>query len=149
MGSAEAINRLAELADTDLFRLLSSAGTATGSRVFTTLAERGYPVRAAHMPVFACLEADGTNISTLASRAGVSRQAMSSLVHDIETAGYVRTIPDPTDKRAIMVELTESGVEFCEAVAETAIELTAQWRERLGEQRYEQLVSDLRAIAGS
>jgi DNA-binding MarR family transcriptional regulator len=149
MRSDDVIRRLAELADTDLFQQLTSASTATGTKVFTTLAERGYPVRAAHMPVFGCLEAAGTNISTLASRAGVSRQAMSGLVHDIEVAGYVRTFPDPTDKRALMVELTERGVEFCEMVAEVAAELTEQWRVTLGSERYEALMADLRSISDS
>jgi DNA-binding MarR family transcriptional regulator len=149
MRSEDVIRRLAELADTDLFQQLTSAGTAAGTKVFTTLAERGYPVRAAHMPVFSCLEAQGTNISTLASRAGVSRQAMSGLVHDIELVGYVRTFPDPADKRALMVELTERGVEFCETVAEVAAELTEQWRVSLGAERYDALMADLRAISES
>jgi DNA-binding MarR family transcriptional regulator len=149
MGPDEIIARMAELAKTDLFQLLSGASTTVGTQVFATLAERGYPVRAAHMPVFGCLEAGGTNISTLATRVGVSRQAMSGLVHDIETVGYVRTVADPADKRALKVELTDSGVEFCEAAAQVAMEITDRWRERLGTDRYDALVADLRAIAES
>ena len=131
MSAGDALMRFAAAGENDLLRLVSTASTVIGTSLFTALALEGYSVRPAHVPVFAGLDPTGTNISTLATRAGISRQAMSGLVRDVESAGYVRTTPDPSDKRALVVEL---------------IELAQQWRLKLGSERFEALLDDLRAI---
>lgn len=45
-----------------------------------------------------------------------------------------------------MVELTELGAEFCDTAVELSIELAQQWRLKLGSERFEALLDDLRAI---
>ncbi len=146
MSAGDALMRFAAAGENDLLRLVSTASTAIGTSLFTALALEGYSVRPAHVPVFAGLDPTGTNISTLATRAGISRQAMSGLVRDVESAGYVRTTPDPSDKRALVVELTELGAEFCDTAVDLSIELAQQWRLKLGSERFEALLDDLRAI---
>lgn len=146
MNAGDALARFATAGENDLLRLVSTASTAIGTSLFTALAAKGYSVRPAHVPVFAGLDPAGTNISTLAHRAGISRQAMSGLVHDVEAAGYVRTLPDPADKRALMVELTDLGAEFCDAAVDLSIELAQSWRAKLGTERYDAMLADLRTI---
>jgi DNA-binding MarR family transcriptional regulator len=148
MSAGDALTRFAAASENDLLHWATSAASAMGAGLFEALAARGFAVRPAHVPVFAGLDPAGTNISTLASRAGISRQAMSALVRDVEAAGYVRTAPDPADRRALVVELTDAGAEFCDAAADLALAHAAAWRQRLGDERYEQLLADLRAIAG-
>lgn len=148
MNAGDALARFAEAGENDILRLVSGASAAIGTSVFTALAAQGYSVRPAHVPVFAGLDPAGTNISTLATRAGISRQAMSALVRDVESAGYVRTMPDLSDKRALVVELTDLGAQFCDAAVELSIEVAQVWRAKLGAERYEALLSDLRAIGG-
>lgn len=45
----------------------------------------------------------------LAERAELSSGAMTNRLDRLEAAGFVRRLPDPTDRRAVQVELTEAG----------------------------------------
>lgn len=45
----------------------------------------------------------------LAERADLSSGAMTNRLDRLEAAGLIRRLPDPTDRRAIQVELTETG----------------------------------------
>ena len=45
----------------------------------------------------------------LATWAGLSGPAMTNRLDNLESAGLVRRLPDPDDRRAVQVELTEQG----------------------------------------
>src|SRR5215211_4429110 len=45
----------------------------------------------------------------LAERLGLSSGAMTNRLDRLESAGLVRRLPDPDDRRALKVELTEEG----------------------------------------
>ena len=45
----------------------------------------------------------------LASNLGLSSGAMTNRLDRLESAGLIRRLPDPTDRRALQVELTEDG----------------------------------------
>jgi DNA-binding MarR family transcriptional regulator len=146
MRPGDALARFAEAGENDILRLVSAAATGVSTAVFGELIAQGHSVRPAHVPVFTGLDAQGTNISTLAARAGISRQAMSGLVRDLEGEGYVQTAPDPDDRRALVVELTERGAEFCDTAVEVAMRQSSAWRARLGAARYDALIDDLRIL---
>jgi DNA-binding MarR family transcriptional regulator len=146
MNHGDALLRFAAAHENDLLRLTTQASAHVGAAVFAALAEKGHTVRPSHVPVFSGLDRDGTNISSLAHRAGISRQAMSGLVRDVESEGYVRTIADPADRRALMVELTEKGARFCDDAVQIAAEVAAQWRTRLGASSYDAMIESLREI---
>lgn len=146
MSHGDALRRFAEAGENDLLRLASQASAAVGAALFAELARRGYTVRPAHVPVFAGLDPDGTNISTLAARAGISRQAMSGLVRDVEAAGYVRTTADPADGRALVVELTALGATFCDDAVTVSTYLARDWREKLGAAQFDSMLDGLRRI---
>jgi DNA-binding MarR family transcriptional regulator len=55
------------------------------------------------------LDTDGTRLSALARRMGVTRQATAQLVTEIEKNGFVARRPDPDDGRGIIVLFTEKG----------------------------------------
>ena len=42
----------------------------------------------------------------------LSPTAMSRFVDRVETAGYVRREPDPADRRALQIALTDAGVDL-------------------------------------
>jgi len=55
------------------------------------------------------LELDGTRVSVLAKRLGISKQAVSRTAQELEEKGFVNRIEDETDGRATMLCFTERG----------------------------------------
>src|SRR4051794_17496583 len=51
-------------------------------------------------------------VKELAHEVVLSPTAMSRFVDRVEAAGYVRREPDPADRRALQVTITDSGVEL-------------------------------------
>jgi len=68
-------------------------------------------IRPAHGVVFEHIGSDGARVTTMAEAAGMTKQAMTELVDHLERHGYVERAPDPTDRRAKLVRLTEKGRE--------------------------------------
>lgn len=143
----DALDAFARDRHDDLAMLLADAASALTRQALAELAGAGHPlVRPSHLAVFSGLDAAGTNISTLADRAGVSRQAMAALVKEVEQIGYVVTRPDPHDRRAVLVELTAAGARFCEDAAAVSRRITGFWESALGADRLEALRSQLRDL---
>lgn len=66
-------------------------------------------LRPTHNNVLRFLDVGGTRASTLAQRAGLTRQALTQIIDDLERLGYVRRAPDPADRRAKLVLYSERG----------------------------------------
>jgi len=149
MRPGDALLLFAQTSHNDLGLLLTNASSAITSELFARLTALGHTVRPALMPVIGGLDPEGTSISVLATRAQISRQAMSMLVRDVESAGYVVTSPDPADRRAIRVELTERGAELCRDAADVSRAITAEWRAALGAGPFETVVESVRTIGSN
>ncbi|HWU21827.1 MAG TPA: helix-turn-helix domain-containing protein, partial [Nocardioides sp.] len=91
--------------------LLALFRRANGSMVAELIARleaAGYgDISAAQHLVFENLDPDGTRLTVLAGRAGLTRQAMTELVEGLRDRGYVELRVDPTDARARLACLTE------------------------------------------
>jgi DNA-binding MarR family transcriptional regulator len=112
------------------------------------IAEReGAPrLRRSHTSLFPHIDLDGTRMSDLAERLGVTKQAVSQLVDDLEALGVVARVPDPDDARARRVIFTERGrAGFFSGLA-TLRELEAELSSSIGEKRMAQLRAALLAI---
>jgi DNA-binding MarR family transcriptional regulator len=117
-------------------RLLLQAHRDFSTRAITKIRERGYTgLSIAHIAILPHLDSEGARVSTLAERAGMTKQGMGQLVLDIERQGYVERVPDPTDGRAALVRFTNQGLRLLtDAVAVTqAIE--SEYAEILGSAR--------------
>jgi DNA-binding MarR family transcriptional regulator len=92
---------------------------------------------------------DGTRVSDLAEQARVTKQSAGFLVEQLEAAGYVERVPDPTDGRARLVRLTGLADRVVtEATAEVE-RVLAEWADHVGADRLRQLhetLLDLREI---
>ena len=76
------------------------------------LAEEGYgEISPSHGLVFQYLEEGGSRITTLAARAGMTKQSMSALVYQLEDYGYLKRKTDPEDARAVLFYLTHQGAD--------------------------------------
>jgi DNA-binding MarR family transcriptional regulator len=115
--------------------------------VIIRLAERGHGVlRPSHGAVFQYLDDTGTTVSVLAERAQMTKQAMAELVQHLETHGYVVRVPDPSDRRAKLVQPTERGREVFAIAQELVPEIEARIRRVIGADRARELRNDLEAI---
>src|SRR3954469_19383245 len=75
---------------------LAELGLAEGEwKVLTTLRLSGSPHR--------------KSVGQLAKRAELSSGAMTNRLDRLEKAGLVRRVPDPEDRRGVLVELTDTG----------------------------------------
>ncbi len=92
----------------------------------SNLAERGQ-VGAAHIHITRHLALEGLRLTDLAQRAGMSKQAMGTLVSQCEAWGMVTRDDDPADARARRVQFTATGLAWLgayqEAVAQAEDEL--------------------------
>lgn len=124
---------------TDVTRLLLEARRALASELAADLADRGYPdLRPADTALFLSIDRrSGSRITQLAGVAGISKQAMMSLVDDLESRGYVRRAPDPADARAKLVRLTAHGRRAATECRRAVQGLEQRTRRRLGDRRYE------------
>jgi DNA-binding MarR family transcriptional regulator len=66
-------------------------------------------LRRSHTGLFPHIALEGTRITDLAERLGITKQAVSQLVDDLEALGVVERKPDPEDARARRVAFTELG----------------------------------------
>ncbi|MET9338421.1 MarR family transcriptional regulator [Nonomuraea sp. NPDC003804] len=71
-------------------------------------------------------------MSDLAEQARVTKQTTTFLVDQLERAGYVERVPDPTDARARLVRIAARG-RAAVAVARTVeADVEAEWTRHLG-----------------
>jgi DNA-binding MarR family transcriptional regulator len=70
---------------------------------------RGTGLARSHVLVFSHLDAEGTRPAEIARRAGISRQAVGQTVAQMRELGLVKLAPDPTNRRARLVQPTAKG----------------------------------------
>ncbi len=110
------------------------------ARVSVGLAEAGFDdLRPAHTAVFQHISANGSRLTDLAERAQITKQSMGYLVDYLEESGYLERRPDPTDRRAALVCLTDRGWAQVRTALAIIASVEAEWARALGPRRMEQL----------
>ena len=110
--------------------------------VHRRLSEEGFDdVRPAHMTIFQHLDAEGSRIGELAERSQLTNQSVGYLVDYLEQRGYVERRPDPTNRRATLVCLTDRGWAEMQACSRILSDIEAQVARRLGADRLDELDS--------
>ena len=130
--------------------LLRSCWYAFLDELFAGLAAEGFDdVRPAHSPVFQHLERGGTRIGVLAERAQMTNQSMGYLVDALERRGYVERTPDPADRRAALVVITNRGRQQITTARRLIADIEREWEQRIGAQRMAALHDALQTLATS
>ncbi len=129
--------------------LMFIAARHVEARVKEHLEEGGHEITLAQSRVAARIGEDGTRLTELAEAAQVTKQTAGFLVDQLEKAGYVERVPDPTDARARLVRLSQRGRD-AQAEART-VERTVEreWERHLGTDRMQALraaLADLREL---
>ncbi len=85
------------------------------SRVMAALAEAGIDdLTIAQSRLLQRLNPAGMRLTDLAEQARVTKQTAGALVDQLERAGYVVRRPDPSDARARLVTLSDTGLQAAE-----------------------------------
>lgn len=148
MSPDDVLREFAEATADDLGHLVTAASRWLNAELMRRLAGDHPLIRPSHLAVFAGLEPGGSTITALAQHAGISRQAISALVREIEGLGYLSTSADPDDGRAIRVHLTEDGAALCRTAIEASRSLTAEYSARWGDEVLDEVRARLRDIPG-
>lgn len=119
-------------------------------RILDFLAAEGFDdVTLAQARVAARVNDVGVRLTDLAEQAQITKQACGELVVQLERAGYVERVPDPTDARARLVRLASRGREAQRRAREMEQQIDQEWEQHLGSKRMADLrrtLADLRAI---
>jgi DNA-binding MarR family transcriptional regulator len=94
------------------WRAFLNAHAQTTRAIGRDLAAAGLPDLAWYDLLWAIYRAPerGLRVNQLAREVVLSATAMSRFVDRVEAAGYVRREPDPVDRRALRVTITDEGV---------------------------------------
>lgn len=88
-------------------------------------------LRPAHTNLFPHIDLDGTRLTELARRVGISKQAVGQLVDELVELGGLERIPDPADGRAKLIRFRRRGgrlvlMHGLETLGQIEAELAAQ-----------------------
>ena len=119
-----------------LFKCARLLNEAALGRVRT---RSGLDVRPSHTALFPHIDLAGTRLTELARRLGVSKQAASQLVEELEEMGIVRRSPDPSDGRAKLVHFSARGKRGLLAGLEVLRTLEAELAAAVGAHRMGEL----------
>lgn len=85
--------------------------------------------------------ADGDVIpSKIAKKLGLSRARMSHILDALETKGYLMRRTDPSDRRRVLVSITESGRDYAAKKNAESVALLSNQLSSLGEHDAQELV---------
>jgi DNA-binding MarR family transcriptional regulator len=91
-------------------------------------------------------EEQGTKPSDLARSSLVTSGAMTSRLDRLERAGLVTRAPDPSDRRGVLVKLTERGERLAEQSLEAVIAADEAFLEPLSQRQRDSVASALKLL---
>ncbi|MFI6320136.1 MarR family winged helix-turn-helix transcriptional regulator [Nonomuraea sp. NPDC050556] len=92
-------------------------------------------IRYVHGSVFRYIDPEGSRLTTLAERAGLTKQAIAEFVDDLENHGYLERVADPGDRRAKIIRLTDRGRMAQLAAGRFFADVEQRWARHVGEEQ--------------
>lgn len=102
-------------------------------------------IRVTHTKLFPHVDLEGTRMSVLAERVGVSKQAIGQWVDELEGMGLLERVPDPDDGRAKLVRFARDGESLIDGV-KALIAIEREFAGVLGEERWQDLGESLATL---
>jgi DNA-binding MarR family transcriptional regulator len=129
--------------------LLRDARSAIEVAVRAALADNGFgDVTPAHSALLRNLGEDGARPSELAAHAGVTRQAITKLVDELERLDLVRRDPDPDDGRGVIIRYTDRGRAGVAIARKRLLALERDYAAQVGAERWAEVRSTLETLFG-
>jgi DNA-binding MarR family transcriptional regulator len=147
----QSIQQTAERLSNNLARLLMEFHKDFSRRIIEEVHRRGYSdIRPSHSAVFGNIGLGTMRVTELATRAGVTQQAMGKMLKELERMGYVLRDIDSADRRAKAIRLTEKGQRLFRDSLDIVNQLRRDYAQRIGgddlDRLEELLQSSLRKI---
>ena len=89
-------------------------------------------ISAAHIHITRHLGLQGSRLTDLAQAAGMTKQAMGTLVNQCEAWGLVLRENDPLDARAKRVVFTDAGLAWLQAFRDAVLQAEQEFRDAVG-----------------
>jgi len=105
-------------------------------------------ISAAHIHITRHLDLEGTRLTDLAQKAGMSKQAMGDLVDQCEAWNLVTRATDARDARARIVRFTPTGLLWLQAFKEAVAQAEQEFRSEVGQDVATVVKIGLEAYAG-
>jgi DNA-binding MarR family transcriptional regulator len=129
--------------------LFRDARSAIEAAVRADLARNGFgDVAPAHSALLRNIGEDGSRPSELAAQAGVTRQAITKLVDELERLDLVRRDPDPDDGRGVIVRYTDRGRAGLAIARKRMLALEGAYAAQVGADRWALVRSTLETLFG-
>lgn len=107
----------------------------------------GTPLTESRVAVLWTLALSGPSTQQALSEAlSVTPRNISGLVDALEKHGYVQRVPHPSDRRAVLVELTQTGEEAMARMQEEHAHLEAELRDAVAPEHLDALEQSIDAI---
>jgi len=135
-------NRVANLRQ----RLLRTS-RAVNTAIVEGLHQRGFTeLSSTHTALLSNLDLEGSSLTIIAQRAGMTKQAMGRLADELTSLKYIKRTPDKDDKRAVKIEFTPAGLKLMNHSFNIMEELENRYAAHLGENRFQNLLKSLQDI---
>jgi DNA-binding MarR family transcriptional regulator len=103
-------------------------------------------IRARHTELLPHVELEGTRLTTLAERLGISKQAAAELVDELEAMGMLERVPDPADGRAKLVRFSRRGRQGLLEGLSLLAELEAELSAKIGARKWAAFAAGVQAL---
>jgi DNA-binding MarR family transcriptional regulator len=118
--------------------------------IVTSVNQSGHHgVRRSHIELLSTLRTRDVRMSDIARELGVTRQAVSATVQELEGLCYVERRPDSTDRRAVLIAPSVEGSELLDKVEGASREFEALVLDALGNSRWSRFVRDMAQLAAA
>ena len=126
--------------------LMYLAHDLLSAQVIEGVVAAGHRIKPSHAAVFAQIGEEGARLTDLARGASMTPQAMGEIVDELEGLGYLVRQPDPSDRRAKLIRLTEAGADCVAAGTRTIDRIESRLSAMLGQRGYRQFRNALRRV---
>ena len=123
------------------------AGLLLNEVRLTFAAEDWGGLRQSHFRLLGTIPRGGLNVTELAARLGMTKQACGEFVTFLAGTGHLTTASDPADRRARLVSRTPLGDRTVAAVNARIRRIERSWARQVGPERYAEFRAVLTELA--
>lgn len=105
------------------------------NRVMAAIHAAGFDATLAQARLLQRINPEGSRLTELAEAAQVTKQTAGFLVDQLEKAGYVERVPDPTDGRARLVKATDKARAVAPFAAAEIARIEEEWEKHVGKRK--------------